>query len=255
MRRSLVAGNWKLNKGPVEARELARAVQTGLAERAAAADVLVCPPYVSIPAAAEFATGRPLLLGAQDCSAYDEGAYTGEVSAQMLRQAGCTHVIVGHSERRQYHGESNGLFVAKIERAHASGLTAIFCYGEVLDERKSDRAESVVRRQLEAVLPRLGAADPQNLVLAYEPVWAIGTGETATPDIAQDMHRFSRAVVAELLGDGFAQSVRILYGGSCKPSNARELFEQPDVDGGLIGGASLKADDFLGIVAAATDLA
>jgi triosephosphate isomerase len=252
VRRYLVAGNWKLNKGPAAARELAQAVRDGIAD-GKGADVLICPPYVSIPAAAEAADGEPLLLGAQDCSVHDQGAYTGEVSAELLRDAGCRFVIVGHSERREYHRENDDQFVAKIERVHAAGMTAIFCFGELLEDRRAGRAESVVRAQLEGVLPRITRPDADNLVLAYEPVWAIGTGETATPDIAQAMHAVARGVVEELLGD-VAARMRLLYGGSCKPSNAAELFRKPDVDGGLIGGASLKADDFLGIVEAAAEL-
>jgi triosephosphate isomerase len=251
MRRYMVAGNWNLNMGPSAGAELAAGVQGVLAGRTLKGDVLVCPPYVTIPAVAEFANGEPLLLGAQDCSDQDQGAYTGQVSATLLREAGCTHVIVAHSERRQYQKETDELFVGKIGRVHGAGLTAIFCYGELLDERQAGRAEDVVRAQLTGVLPHLTAADPDNLVLAYEPVWAIGTGETATPEIAQHMHKVSREVVAGLRGDDFAARVRILYGGSCKPSNAKELIGQPDVDGGLIGGASLKAADFLGIVEAA----
>jgi len=251
MRRYMVAGNWKLNLGPRDGRALAAGVQERLAGRQLRGDVLCCPPYVTIPAVAEVAIGAPVLLGAQDCSDQDSGAYTGQVSAGLLREAGCTHVIVAHSERRQYQRETDALFVAKIERAHAAGLTAIFCFGELLEERQAGNAEDVVKDQLAGVLPHLKEATPANLILAYEPVWAIGTGETATPEIAQQMHAVSRAQVAALLGDAFGDQVRILYGGSCKPSNAQELFALPDVDGGLIGGASLKVDDFVGIVDAA----
>ncbi|HOX26103.1 MAG TPA: triose-phosphate isomerase [Candidatus Krumholzibacteria bacterium] len=251
MRRYLVAGNWKLNLGPAAGANLAAALQARLAGRALKGDVLVCPPYVTIPAVAAFAQGAPLLVGAQDCSDQDQGAYTGQVSAAMLKEAGCTHVIVAHSERRQYQRETDALFVAKIDRVHAAGLTAIFCYGELLAERRAGRAEDVVEAQLRGVLPRLAHADRGNLVLAYEPVWAIGTGETATPEIAQQMHRTSRAIVADLLGAETARQLRILYGGSCKAANAAELFALPDVDGGLIGGASLKVDDFAGIIDAA----
>jgi triosephosphate isomerase len=248
MRRYMVAGNWKMNTGPAAGRELAAAVQTKLAGRELRGDVLVCPPYTGLAAVAEVAKGQPLLLGAQDCSTEAGGAYTGQVSAAMLAEVGCRWVIVGHSERRQYQGEGDEDFVAKINRAFAEGLKVIFCYGELLEERKLGRHHDVVRDQLKGVLPRLAAADAGNVVLAYEPVWAIGTGETATPEIAQEMHAFSRAVVAELLGQEMADFIRILYGGSCKPNNARELISLPDVDGGLIGGASLKPADFVGIV-------
>ena len=166
----------------------------------------------------------------------------------MLKEAGVQYVIIAHSERRQYQREDDDLFVRKINLLHAAGLKAIFCYGELLGERKAGREREVVQKQLEGVLPRLEFADPYNTVLAYEPVWAIGTGETATAEQAQEMHAWSREIVARLLGAGPASHMRILYGGSCKASNARELFGQADVDGGLIGGASLKVDDFVGIV-------
>jgi len=248
MRRYLVAGNWKMNMGPREGRRLVADVRDLLKGRDLKGDVLVCPPFVTIPAVGEVAKGDPVQLGAQDCSTEAGGAFTGEVSAAMLAETGVRYVIVGHSERRQYHGETDAQFVKKIDLAHAAGLKVIFCYGELLEERKADRAEQVVRRQLEGVLPRLEHADAYNTVLAYEPVWAIGTGETATPDQAQDIHAFSRAVVSELLGADAGRYMRILYGGSCKPDNARDLITQPDIDGGLIGGASLKAADFVGII-------
>ncbi len=251
MRRTMVAGNWKQNLGPAAGATLAAGVKAKITGLGLAGEVLVCPPYVTIPAVHPHADGQPLLLGAQNCSEHDAGAYTGEVAAAMLKEAGCTHVIVAHSERRQYQRETDEQFVRKIDQAHAAGLTAIFCFGELIDERRQGRANTVVRTQLRGVLPKLAAATTANLILAYEPVWAIGTGETATPEIAQTMHAVSRAEVADLLGAGFAREVRILYGGSCKASNAAELFALPDVDGGLIGGASLKVDDFVGIVTAA----
>ena len=260
MRRYLVAGNWKLNLGPVAGLALASGVRDRLAGIGSFAsgdpgcEVLVCPPYVTIPAVREVADGYPLLLGAQTCADHESGAFTGEVSAAMLAEVGCSHVIVGHSERRQYQRESDDQFVRKIDLAHAAGLTAIFCYGELLDERKAGRAETVVRDQITGVLPRLADVTAENTLLAYEPVWAIGTGETATPEIAQAMHAHSRTIVGELLGAELAADIRILYGGSCKPTNARELFALPDVDGGLIGGASLDAESFVGIVEAAVAL-
>ncbi len=248
MRPYLVAGNWKQNLGPADAAQLARQVAMGLLGLDLKGEVLVCPVHVAIPAVADVVKGEKALLGAQNCSANDTGAHTGEVGADMLAEAGCTHVIVAHSERRAEIRETDDEFVAKIDRAHAAGLTAIFCYGELLEERKAGRERDVVKAQLEGVLPRLAAATPENLVLAYEPVWAIGTGETATPEQAQEIHAVSRELVAGLTGAEAAAATRILYGGSCKPSNAEDLFGRPDIDGGLIGGASLKADDFLGIV-------
>ncbi|MBK8165191.1 MAG: triose-phosphate isomerase [bacterium] len=248
MRRYLVAGNWKMNLGPAAGRSLAAAVAGSLKGRKLRGDVLVCPPFVTIPAVAAAADGNPLLLGAQNCGDQDGGAFTGEIAPSMLKEAGVSYVIIGHSERRQYQREDDDLLVRKINLLHAAGLKAIFCYGELLAERKAGREREVVRAQLEGVLPRLQYADPYNTVLAYEPVWAIGTGETATPEQAQQMHAWSREVAGRLLGEQPAASLRILYGGSCKASNALDLFSRPDVDGGLIGGASLKVEDFVGIV-------
>jgi triosephosphate isomerase (TIM) len=248
MRRYLVAGNWKLNMGPAAGRTLAAEIGELLQGRSLRGDALVCPPYVTIPAVAEVAKGDPVLLGAQNCADQAGGAYTGEVSVEMLKEAGAQYVIIAHSERREYQRETDDQFVAKINLILAAGMKAIFCFGEVLDERKAGKAEEVVRAQLSGVLPRLENANAYNLVLAYEPVWAIGTGETATPEMAQDIHAFTRSVVSELMGAEMADYVRILYGGSCKPRNARELIGQADVDGGLIGGAALKAADFVGII-------
>ncbi len=248
MRRYLVAGNWKLNMGPNDGHKLAAEVAELIKGRTLKGDVLVCPPYVTIPAVAQAANGDPLLLGAQNCANQAGGAYTGEVSVEMLKEAGVQYVIIAHSERREYQKESDDLFVEKINLIHEAGLKAIFCFGEVLGERKAGQAQTVVSNQLKGVLPKLKHADAYNTVLAYEPVWAIGTGETATPEQAQEMHAFTRGVVAELMGQDVADYMRILYGGSCKPGNARELIGLPDVDGGLIGGAALKATDFVGIV-------
>ena len=248
MRSHLVAGNWKLNLGPAAARKLAREVRDGLRGVDTRAEVLICPPFVSLAAAHEMIAGSPVRLGAQNCAASDAGAYTGEVSAAMLAEAGCSHVIVAHSERRALLGERDEAFIAKIDRAHAAGLIPIFCFGEVLEERRGGRAEAVVQAQLEGVLPHLKSCTPADTVLAYEPVWAIGTGETATPATAQATHAFARGVVARLLGPATAAGLRILYGGSVKAGNAPELFTQPDIDGGLVGGASLQAAEFIGIV-------
>jgi len=248
MRRYLVAGNWKLNMGPAAGVALAQAVSELLQGRDLHGDVLVCPPYVTIPAVAAVAQGNPVMTGAQNCADQDQGAYTGEVSPSMLKEAGAQYVIIGHSERREYQQESDDLLVRKIDLVHQAGLKAIFCYGEKLAQRQNGEAQAVVEAQLTGVLARLASADAYNTVLAYEPIWAIGTGETATPAQAQEIHAFSRQVVAGLLGDETAEHMRILYGGSCKPGNARELIGLPDVDGGLIGGAALKAEDFVGII-------
>ena len=251
MRRYLVAGNWKLHLGPAAGAALAQAVADGLGGMSLAGDVLVCPPYVTIPAVAAAVRDTSLLVGAQNCAAQEAGAYTGEVAAAMLAEAGATWVIVGHSERRSLFHETDADFTAKITRVHDAGLGAIFCYGETLEERRSGRAADVVRDQLTAVLPHVATATPENLVLAYEPVWAIGTGETATPEQAQEIHALSRGIAAEILGADTADRLRILYGGSVKPGNAADLLGRPDIDGGLVGGASLRRDDFLAIVRAA----
>ena len=235
-----------MNTSLQEGIELAKQVNELVKATTPSAEIVIAPPFIHITQLAELLTN--VKLGAQNCASEAGGAYTGEVSAQMLAEAGVRYVIVAHSERREYQKETDDLFVKKINLIHEAGLKAIFCYGELLDERKAGQAEAVVRRQLEGVLPKLKHADAYNTVLAYEPVWAIGTGETATPEQAQEIHAFSRAVVAELLGADVAQYMRILYGGSCKPGNARELIGQADIDGGLIGGAALKAADFTGII-------
>lgn len=248
MRPYLVAGNWKMHMGPAEAVSLARKVAMGVLGMDLKGDVLVCPPYVSIPGVADVLKDSVVVTGAQNCATDAAGAHTGEVAASMLAEAGCSHVIVAHSERRTDRGETDDDFVRKIEQAHAAGLVAVFCYGERLEERKAGRAADVVKAQLEGVLPRLGGLNAKNLVLAYEPVWAIGTGETATPEQAQEIHALSREIVTGILGASVAADLRILYGGSVKPGNAEELFGMADIDGGLVGGASLAADDFLGII-------
>jgi triosephosphate isomerase len=248
MRRYLVAGNWKMNLGPTAALKLGRDVRDRLRAIALRGDVLICPPFVSLAVVHDVIKESPLQLGAQNCATAESGAFTGEVSAKMLAEAGARAVIVAHSERRQYQRETDEDFVAKINLALRAHLTAVFCYGEVLEDRHTDRHQKVVRAQLEGVLPHLAGASADNLVLAYEPVWAIGTGETATPEMAQHMHAFSRQVATDLLGRDLAGRIRILYGGSVKPDNAMGLFSQPDIDGGLVGGASLDAGAFVGIV-------
>jgi len=247
MRRALVAGNWKMYGSRAMA---ARLVADVAAAAPAEVDVAVLPPFPYIAALAEQHSGTRLAFGAQDLSAHAEGAYTGEVSGAMLKDIGCTFVLAGHSERRQYHAEPDDLVALKFVVAQAAGLVPILCVGETLAERDSGATEAVIARQLDAVIARAGIDTFSACVLAYEPVWAIGTGRTATPDQAQAVHRFIRDKLAGLDGT-IAGSLRILYGGSVKPSNAAELFGQPDVDGGLIGGASLVAQDFLAICFAA----
>lgn len=247
MRRKLVAGNWKMHMTGASAAELVGAIAGA---RIGAADVAVFPPYVYLAELIAAQRGSSIAFGAQDVSEHAQGAYTGEVSAPMLKDIGATHVLVGHSERRQYHAESNASVAAKFSQAQAAGLIPVLCAGETLEQRDAGATESVISAQLDAVLERSGIAAFSAAIVAYEPVWAIGTGRTATPAQAQAVHAFIRSKFAGLDGT-ISSSLRILYGGSVKAANAAELFAQADVDGGLIGGASLIADDFLAICAAA----
>ncbi len=209
-------------------------------------EVVVCPPFILIPAAAKKLSGTPIIWGGQDLDTHDAGAYTGEVSGYMLKDFGASYVIVGHSERRSIYGESDNLVAEKFQQAQKTGLTPILCVGELLEEREAGHTESVVGRQLDAVLAMVGIEGLKNAVIAYEPVWAIGTGKTASSEQAQEVHKFIRTKLVDKDVD-IANGLRILYGGSVKPDNAAELFANEDVDGGLIGGASLKVQDFLGI--------
>jgi triosephosphate isomerase len=247
MRRKLVAGNWKMHTTRASAAELVRAIA---AANIAAADVAVFPPYVYLAEVIAGHGGSSIAFGAQDVSEHAQGAYTGEVSAPMLKDIGATHVLVGHSERRQYHSESNAGVAAKFAQAQGAGLIPVLCVGETLEQRDAGATESVIAAQLDAVLERSGMGAFSAAIVAYEPVWAIGTGRTATPAQAQAVHAFIRSKFAGLDGT-ISSSLRILYGGSVKAANAAELFAQADIDGGLIGGASLLADDFLAICAAA----
>ena len=250
MRRKLVAGNWKMNGDLVANAALVADIKAGLAGVGANADVAVCVPAPYLAQVQAAVAGSALALGSQDVSAHASGAYTGEVSAPMLAEFGCKYAIVGHSERRAYHGENDAAVAAKTAAALKAGLTPIVCVGETLAEREAGRTNAVVGGQLDVVLAALDAADVQKIVVAYEPVWAIGTGKTATPDMAQDVHAMLRARLAAKNADA-AVRVQILYGGSMKPDNAKELLAMSDIDGGLIGGAALKAADFLAIVQAA----
>lgn len=246
MRKNIVAGNWKMNNTLDEGVALAKAVN----DQVDGTDVTVvlCTPFIHLSQIAGVINKEALFLGAQNCADKESGAYTGEVSAPMIKSTGATHVILGHSERRAYYGETDAILAEKVNLALASGLTPIFCIGEVLEEREAGKHFEVVKEQLDKGVFHLSAADFGKLVIAYEPVWAIGTGKTATPDQAQEIHKVIRDHIAAKYGQEVANNTSILYGGSCKPSNAGELFSNPDVDGGLIGGASLKADDFMGIV-------
>jgi triosephosphate isomerase (TIM) len=252
MREYLVAGNWKMNGSRAFGDELASAIAAAVAGEpaAGAAALLVCPPFPYLEAVAGKVDGSPVRLGAQNVSQHESGAYTGEVSVSMLRDVGCEYVIVGHSERRALMGESSEIVAEKFAAALAGGLKPILCLGETLAEREAERTEAVIEAQLRAVFDVVEAARFADAVIAYEPVWAIGTGKTATPEQAQDVHRHIRAMLAGA-DARVAASAQILYGGSVKGSNALALFAMPDIDGGLIGGASLEAEEFLAIAAAA----
>ena len=247
-RQPLVAANWKMNGNRAAVQALLHGFRQGLPERGV--EALVCPPFIHIPLAAELLAGSGIGLGAQTLSEYGDGAYTGEISAQMLNDYGCRYVIIGHSERRHILGESNETVGKKFRQARENGLQAILCLGEQLAEREADMTEQVLSEQLDAVIDAAGVASLRDAVIAYEPVWAIGTGKTATPEQAQAAHSFIRLQMARH-DDRIADELRILYGGSVKADNAAALFAMADVDGGLIGGASLKVDEFLAICRAA----
>jgi triosephosphate isomerase len=245
MRKKIVAGNWKMNTSLKEGMELAKAVEKLDKEKQGEALLIIAPPFTHLSKVKELIGS--VKLAAQNCAAEASGAYTGEVSPAMLVSCGVEYVIIGHSERRSYYHEDNVLLNKKTRLALSEGLKPIYCCGEVLEERESGRLFDVVREQIETGLSGLTNEDMGQVVIAYEPVWAIGTGVVATPGQAQEMHHFIRDLLEEMFGKQAAEDTTILYGGSCKPSNAGELFANPDVDGGLIGGASLKAEDFLAI--------
>lgn len=249
MRKNVVAGNWKMNTTLEEGVELANQINSLLKGKTVNCDVVVCVPFTHLTSVNAVLESELVKLGAENCSEHEKGAYTGEVSAAMVKSTGATHVILGHSERRQYFGENNEQLLAKTKLALANGLTPIFCVGEVLEERENGTYNDVVKCQVEALFD-LSADDFGKIIIAYEPVWAIGTGKTATAEQAQDMHAHIRKVIEDKYGKEVAEDTSILYGGSCKPGNAPELFAKPDVDGGLIGGAALEAESFLGIIEA-----
>jgi triosephosphate isomerase (TIM) len=246
-RKKLLAGNWKMYGNPDQAVDLVESLKR-LVSDVTDRDVLVAPPFPMLPAVAERIRGTRLLLGAQNVYWEDSGAFTGEVSAPMLRAVGCTHVIIGHSERRQYFNETDESVARRIRAALRNELTPIVCVGESLQERESGRTLAVTEGQVRGALGDLGASDVARLVLAYEPVWAIGTGKVATPEQAQEVHAAIRKTIGGLAGADVAAGLRILYGGSVKPDNVDTLMAQPDLDGALVGGASLKAEDFARIV-------
>ena len=249
-RKKIIAGNWKMNVKPSETAALVKAVAEATKDYANV-EVVCCTPAIDVPAAVAAAAGTAVGIGTENCHWKESGAYTGEISTGMIVDAGCKYVITGHSERRQYFGETDETVNLRTRAAIAAGLTCMMCIGETLEERDAGKLEEVIVRQLNVGLKDVTAADCAKLVIAYEPVWAIGTGRTATPDQAQEVHALIRATLAKLVGAETAETVRIQYGGSMKPGNAAELLAKPDIDGGLIGGAALKAADFAGIIAAA----
>ncbi len=250
MRKKIVAGNWKMNMDYTAGMSLFSEVVNMVNDEVMGdQQVIVCPPFIHLHSLVQLnKAGGRMAIGAQNCHHQESGAFTGEVSASMIRSAGCEYVIIGHSERRQYFGETNAQLASKTHVALKSGLTPIFCIGETLEERNSGRHFDVIRQQLTEGLFHLSETGIQSVVVAYEPVWAIGTGLTASPEQAQEIHAFIRAELAAKYSEALAGEISILYGGSCNPKNASELFAQPDIDGGLIGGASLKSRDFTDIV-------
>lgn len=252
MRRKLIAGNWKMNTDRAAAVALAKGIVSGV-DKYKAVDLLVCPPSVYLTSVGEVVAGTSVALGAQNMYHEANGAFTGELSAAMLKDVGCSHVILGHSERRHILGETDADVNKKTLAALAAGIVPIVCVGELLSEREANKTAAVIRSQFEGSLAGVSADQIEKVVIAYEPVWAIGTGKVATPQQAEEVHADLRRLLTERYNDRSAAKVRILYGGSVKASNAGELLAQPNIDGALVGGASLKADEFLGIAAGAVD--
>ena len=248
MRKHIVAGNWKMNTTVAEGVELAKAVVAASAEVPADVKLIIAPPFTHLYPVAEVVKGTRVGLSAQNCADHVKGAYTGEVAVNMISGIGAEYVILGHSERREYYHETPEILKEKVDLALANGLKVIFCIGESLAEREANEQEAVCKAELAGSVFHLTAEQWKNVVIAYEPIWAIGTGKTATAEQAEEIHAFIRSCVAEVYGTEVADETSILYGGSCKASNAPELFGKPNLDGGLIGGASLKAADFKGII-------
>jgi triosephosphate isomerase len=255
MRRFLIAGNWKMNGGPYDAAELLEGLKANKADVDEKVDVLVCPPFVSIGMAVNYLHDTDIQVGAQNIHFEENGAYTGEISGSMLAESGCNFVIVGHSERRQYFGETNETVNKRAKKALEHKLAPVICVGESLEQRKTNEHFDLVKEQIKAALNNISDEEAMDVVIAYEPIWAIGTGETASPEQAQEMHKYIREVLAGIYSQEVAEKINVLYGGSMKPANAQELLSQPDVDGGLIGGASLDADSFSEIITIAEELA
>ncbi|MBI9053377.1 MAG: triose-phosphate isomerase [Bacteroidales bacterium] len=246
MRKNIVAGNWKMNKNFPEGIELIKDILEQ-SKNVDKAELIVSPPYIFLSEAASLLSNSTIGLAAQNCSNQESGAYTGEISSSMINSVGANHVILGHSERRAYYGETDELINQKIKLCIANSLKPIVCCGEVLQERENEEHFTVVAKQLKGMFENVSPEEFKNVIIAYEPVWAIGTGKTASPEQAQEIHEFIRETIKNSYGSELANNLSILYGGSCKPSNAKEIFAKPDVDGGLIGGAALNANDFIAI--------
>jgi len=248
MRKTIIAGNWKMNNDLKESEKLIVDLKNLLQNEKPNCDVVVCPPYTSLSEASKLLKGSQIKLGAQNMHFEENGAFTGEVSASMLKSVGCEYVILGHSERRHIFGESNEMINKKIKKALSAGLKPIFCVGELLEERENGTTNDVVKKQILKGLAEISADDMKNIIVAYEPVWAIGTGKTASPAQAQEVHEFIRDLIEITYSLEIANDLVIQYGGSVKPDNAKELISQKDIDGALVGGACLKADSFMGII-------
>jgi triosephosphate isomerase len=249
MRKKVVAGNWKMNTNIEEGIQLANDVNILVTEQGNSdVEVIIAPPFTHISEATKQVDSNKISVAAQNCATKDSGAFTGEISANMIKSIGAKYIIIGHSERRAYYNETDEILLEKVKMVLSKSLKPIFCCGEVLEQRESNDHFNVITSQIENTLFNISEDEMKNIVIAYEPVWAIGTGKTASPEQAQEMHNHIRTIIKEKFGNDIAENISILYGGSCKPSNAKEIFSKPDVDGGLIGGAALKAEDFIQII-------
>ncbi len=251
MRRKVIAGNWKMNNDLQQSISLIEELKQKLGNKSFNCDVIICPPFTSLSEAKKLVEGSIIKLGAQNMFYEDSGAYTGEISASMIKSVGCDYVILGHSERRTIFGEKDELINRKIRKALAQKIKPIFCVGETLEERENDITEKVIKKQVEKGLMNVTPDEILDVIIAYEPVWAIGTGKTATPAQAQEVHQFIRKLLTNMYSKDFANMIVIQYGGSVKPENAKELLSQKDIDGALVGGACLNADSFIGIIESA----
>ena len=251
MRKKVIAGNWKMNNDLKETQNLISKLTSGLSGESLNCDVIVCPPFTSLSEAHSLIKDTNIKLGAQNMSFESSGAFTGEISADMLKSVGCEYVILGHSERRTIFGESDQLINKKLKKALSSGLKPIFCVGELLEEREAGITEKVIKRQLIEGFNDISIEEMSKIIIAYEPIWAIGTGKTASPEQAQEVHEFIRALIKAKYGESVSENLIIQYGGSVKPDNAKDLLSRKDIDGALVGGACLKADSFIGIIKAA----